>query len=204
MKKLTTKARKKLGNHYGPLIAGAVSLFCVWICNGLWHGAGWNYIFFGMYHFALILSGNIIEPAVVKITQKLKINRSAFPYRCVQIVRTFILVCFGELFFRQESLAQGFKMFGKIFTEFTFKTLKDGSLFELGMDRQDYLIIIVCAVLLFIIGILQEKGIEIRASIAKRNTAVQFAVYYALILFIVIFGAYGVGYVPLDPIYAGF
>lgn len=204
MKKLTTRARKKLGNHYGPLIAGAVSLFCVWFCNGLWHGAGWNYIFFGMYHFVLILCGNIIEPTVIKVTQKLHINRSAFPYRCVQIARTFILVCFGELFFREESLSAGLKMFGKIFTDFTFATLKDGFLFKCGMDRADYIIIIVSAILLFIIGILQEKGIEIRNSIAKKNIAVQFTVYYALILFIIIFGAYGAGYVPLDPIYAGF
>ena len=62
MKHMTSKARKKLGNHYGPLIAGGVSLFCVWICNGIWHGAGWHYIFFGMYHFALILGGNMLEP----------------------------------------------------------------------------------------------------------------------------------------------
>lgn len=204
MKKLTSNARKKLGNHYGPLIAGAVSLFCVWFCNGLWHGAGWNYIFFGMYHFVLILFGNIIEPTAIKITQKLNINRSAFPYRCMQIARTFILVCFGELFFRAEGLSQGLKMFGKIFTDFTFATLKDGLLFTFGMDEQDYLIIIVSAVLLFIIGVLQEKGMNIRNSVAKKNIAVQFAVYYALILFIIIFGAYGAGYVPLDPIYAGF
>lgn len=204
MKKLTSNARKKLGNHYGPLIAGAVSLFCVWFCNGLWHGAGWNYIFFGMYHFVLILCGNIIEPSAIKIAQKLHINRSAFPYRCIQIARTFILVCFGELFFRAEGLSKGLKMFSKIFTDFTFTTLKDGSLFKFGMDKQDYIIIIVSAVLLFIIGVLQEKGIHIRSSIAKKNIAVQFAVYYALILFIIIFGAYGTGYVPLDPIYAGF
>lgn len=204
MKKLTSNARKKLGNHYGPLIAGAVSLFCVWFCNGLWHGAGWNYIFFGMYHFVLILFGNIIEPTAIKVSRKLHINRSAFPYRCMQIARTFILVCFGELFFRAENLSQGLKMFGKIFTDFTFATLKGGSLFKFGMDKQDYIIIIVSAVLLFIIGVLQEKGINIRSSVAKKNIAVQFAVYYALILFIVIFGAYGAGYVPLDPIYAGF
>lgn len=204
MKKLTTRARKKLGNHYGPLIAGAVSLFCVWFCNGIWHGAGWHYIFFGMYHFALILFGNIIEPSVIKITQKLHINRSSFPYRCVQIVRTFILVCIGELFFRAEGLKKGIKMFCMMFTDFTFNSLKDGSLFKCGMDKYDYLIIIVSAVLLFVIGILQEKGIHIRSSIAKKNIAVQFAVYYALILFIIIFGAYGAGYIPLDPIYAGF
>ncbi|MCM1545377.1 MAG: MBOAT family protein, partial [Ruminococcus sp.] len=64
MKNLTSSARKKLGNHFGPLLAGSVALFAVWYCNGLWHGSGWQYIFFGMYHFVLILLGSIIEPFV--------------------------------------------------------------------------------------------------------------------------------------------
>lgn len=70
MKNLTSSARKKLGNHFGPLLAGSVALFCVWFCNGLWHGSAWNYIFFGMYHFALILAGNIISPAVTATNKK--------------------------------------------------------------------------------------------------------------------------------------
>ena len=48
-KMLTTKARKRFGNRYGPLLASSVALFCVWIGNGLWHGAGSQYIFFGLY-----------------------------------------------------------------------------------------------------------------------------------------------------------
>lgn len=64
LEKLTSAARKRLGNHYGPLLASAVALFCVWFCNGLWHGAAWSYLFFGMYHFVLILGGNIIAPPV--------------------------------------------------------------------------------------------------------------------------------------------
>ena len=62
LKKITSKTRKKLGNHLGPLLSGAIALFVVWFCNGIWHGAGWNYIFFGMYHFALILLANITNP----------------------------------------------------------------------------------------------------------------------------------------------
>ena len=54
------------------------------------------------------------------------------------------------------------------------------------------------------VGLLQEKGIAIREKLAGKNLAVQFSAYYALVLFIVIFGAYGSGYVPVDPIYAGF
>ena len=31
LKRLTVSARKRLGNHFGPLLAGAIALFCVWI-----------------------------------------------------------------------------------------------------------------------------------------------------------------------------
>lgn len=204
MKKLTSKARKKLGNHFGPLVSGSIALFCVWLGNGVWHGAGWHYIFFGLYHFALILGGNIIEPGVIAVTQKLHIHRDSFWYRAMQIIRTSILVCIGELFFRAEGLIAGFKMFYKMVTDFSLAPLRDGSLFNFGMDRHDYLIILISVVLLFVIGILQEKGIQLRASIAKKNIALQFGIYYALILFIIVFGAYGSGYVAVDPIYAGF
>lgn len=81
MKNLTSSARKKLGNHYGPLAAGGIALFCVWWCNGLWHGAGWNFIFFGMYHFVLILSGNLIEPLVKPINNKLHIKTDSAGYK---------------------------------------------------------------------------------------------------------------------------
>lgn len=204
LKKLTSRARKHLGNHFGPLVAGSIALFTVWFCNGLWHGAGGQYIFFGLYHFCLILTGSIIEPYVIKAAQKLHISRSCFAYRCFQIVRTAILVCIGELFFRANGLKAGLTMAKSIFTNFTFDTVKNGTFFHIGMDRHDFLIILVVAIIIFIIGILQEKGYSIREMLNRRNIVIRYAFYYALILFIIIFGAYGRGYVPVDPIYAGF
>lgn len=204
LKNLTRSARKKLGNHFGPLAAGSIALFCVWLCNGIWHGSGWNYIFFGMYHFVFILLGSMIEPAAIGITQKLHIDRRCLPYRIFQMVRTGILVCIGELFFRAHGLRAGLAMFYKMVTNFTFASIQDQSLFTFGMDQKDYMVIGAAVVLIFIIGLLQENGIHIRETIAKRNIVVRFALYYALIMFIIIFGAYGIGYIPLDPIYADF
>lgn len=204
LKNLTRSARKKLGNHFGPLAAGSIALFCVWLCNGIWHGSGWNYIFFGMYHFVFILLGSMIEPAAIAITQKLHIDRRCLPYRIFQMVRTGILVCIGELFFRAHGLRAGLAMFYKMVTNFTFASIQDQSLFTFGMDQKDYMVIGAAVVLIFIIGLLQENGIHIREAIAKRNIVVRFALYYALIMFIIIFGAYGIGYIPLDPIYADF
>lgn len=43
-----------------------------------------------------------------------------------------------------------------------------------------------------------------RGAIAKRNVVIRWVAVYALIMFIIIFGAYGKGYVAVDPIYANF
>ena len=148
LEKLTSAARKRLGNHYGPLLASAVALFCVWFCNGLWHGAAWSYLFFGMYHFVLILGGNIIAPPVRTVNARLHIRAESFPYRLMIVAVTLLIV--------------------------------------------------------FVVSVINEKGKSVRALLAQRPAAVRWAVFYALILFIIVFGAYGKGYIPVDPMYANF
>lgn len=203
-KKLTTSARKKIGNYYGPLLTSSIALFCVWICNGIWHGSAWNYIFFGMYHFILIFSGRMIEPLVDKINKKLHINNKSFIYTCVRIIKTTFLVFIGELFFRANGLKVGIGMFVEMITNFSLDLIKDGTILKLGMDKADFLIIGITTIVIFIISILKEKGINVRQEIAKKNIVIRWTIYYALILSILIFGAYGIGYLPVDPMYAQF
>ena len=45
---------------------------------------------------------------------------------------------------------------------------------------------------------------NIRESIATKNIVIRWTLYFALIIMIVIFGAYGIGYIPVNPIYAEF
>ena len=202
--KLNIKARKRFGKHFGKLPSFTITLFCVWICNGLWHGAGWQYVFFGFYHFVLILAGNIIEPASVAITKKLHFSRDKLPFKTAQIIRTCVLVCGGELFFRASDLNIGFLMFKKIFSEFTLMTLNDGYFFELGADGYDYIIVAVVLVIVTVVGILNEKNISIREVAYNKGVLTSFSVTFALIIITVVFGAYGDGYTPVDPIYAAF
>lgn len=204
LKKLTSFGRKHLGNHFGPLLAGSIALFCVWICNGLWHGAGWKYIFFGMFHFTLILSGNIFEPLTKKITDILHINRQKLPFKIFQMIRTTFLVIIGELFFRAKGLKAGMEMFKNIITNFSFDFLNNGSILNLGMDKYDFIVVVITLLIIFITSVLKEKNVEIREKIASKNIVIRWIIYYSLILFIIIFGAYGSNYVPVTPIYAEF
>ena len=204
LKKLTGAARRRLGSHFGPLLAGSFALLAVWLCNGLWHGAGWQYIFFGLYHFALILCGSLTAPLSRRVADTLHINRDAIPYRVFCIVRTALLVCVGELFFRAEGLRAGLSMFRRMITDFSLRSFTDGAFLGLGMDGHDFFITAVAVLLVFAVGTLRERGIPIRETVARQHIAIRWSVYYSAILFVVIFGAYGVGYVPVDPIYAAF
>ena len=203
-KDLTSKARKKLGNYYGPLLASTIALFCVWTCNGFWHGAAWSYLFFGMYHFTLIVLERIFEPIVKKSNAKLHINSEIFAYKLMQMIRTTILVFIGELFFRANGLKAGLNMFKKMICNFSFEQIKAGTLWQIGIDKQDLWLVGVVVICIFVISLLKEKKIDIRKSIANKNIVVRWSLYYILLLSIVVFGTYGLGIVHLDPIYANF
>lgn len=201
MKNLTSKAKKKLGNHYGPLVSGTVALLAVWLLNGLWHGAGWHYIVFGLYHFFMILMGNIFEPSVAKACEKLKIDRHKTGYRVFQSVKMSLLVFIGELFFRAPSLTVAFAMLGRMFR---FGAFRVSEFLTIKMDIKDLVVLILGLIGIFIMGLVREKGIDVRENVSKKKLWVRWAIYYVLILVILIFGAYGQGYVPVDPIYADF
>ena len=212
LKKLTGAARKKLGNHFGPLIAGSIALLCVWFANGLWHGAAWHYIFFGLWHFVLILLGNIFAPYLKTVNEKLHFGPENKPFRVFQILRTSFLVVLGEIIFRADNMGIALTMIRRIFTDFGNPFWARYNIHELlvnvldaaNCDIWDLAIVGVTVVIVFVVSLLQEWGVKIRESLSKRPTVLRWCVWYALILFIVIFGAYGAGYTPVDPMYANF
>ena len=67
-----------------------------------------------------------------------------------------------------------------------------------------YIIIGIGVIILFVVGIIQEKGIIIREKISKRNIVIRWILYYTILLVIAIFGIYGPGYAATDFIYGQF
>ncbi|MBD8922108.1 MBOAT family protein, partial [bacterium] len=55
-----------------------------------------------------------------------------------------------------------------------------------------------------IVSIKHEKNICLRENLSKKNIVVRWIILYILIFSILIFGAFGPGYEPVDPMYADF
>lgn len=204
LKILTKWGRKTIGHYYGPLLSGTIALFCVWFCNGIWHGDAWNYIFFGIYHFVLISSANIFAPMISKFYKMTHISPNWSWIKGLRILKTTFFVCIGELFFRAHGLKAGLKMFEKMITQFTFASFQNHSFLRLGVDSRDFFIVFITCIIIFIVSLYREKHIPICLSIETKPIVIRWAIWYGLIFYLIIFGAYGVGYIPVDPIYAGF
>ena len=203
VKNFAKKVKNSLGKNVSKFVAPTIALFCVWSCNGLWHGAEWTFIFYGMYYFVIIFIENITEEPVKKLAEKLKINREGRIYRCFQAVKLFFIVIIGELFFRAPSLKAGFAMFKRMITNFHISVLSN-SFLKMKLDAYDLVIAVVGVIIVTIVGIIKERKENVRRSIDNHPLVIRWIVWYACILAIIFFGAYGTGYTMVDLIYAGY
>ncbi len=202
--KLSRAAKSHLNAHFGALLPSALALFFVWFGNGIWHGASWKYICYGLYYYVIMLLGMFLKPLTRKIQHAMRIRDGSKVYGAFQMVRTTLLVTFGMLLFRAPTLQAAFSMFASIFRGFSFQAIADRSLFSLGMDKHDFMVVILGVLLVLTVSILQEKGISIRNAVARKPLPLRWAVYLGLIMSVIIFGAYGGIYQNIDPIYAQF
>jgi len=152
----------------------------------------------------LILLGNLTEPLTTKAAAALHLGKNSAVRRALQTVKMAVIVVTGELFFRAANLHQGFALFQSIFSGFQLSALSSAVLVKLGLSIQDLTAVSVGLVLVLVVGILHEMNIPIRKNVSGWKSACRWSLYIAAILAVLIFGAYGTGYVAVDPIYANF
>lgn len=204
VKKWNKFGKKHLNKYITKLGTSAMALLPVWLCNGLWHGPRWSYIFYGIYYFCLIMLGIVWEPVRNKILAFWHINEKAVYYRVFQVLKTWVIIFTGELFFRANDLKSGIAMFRSMFRGFHLRELWDGRLLQLGIDRADYFAIVLGVIVVAVIGCMKERGIDVSKKLTEARLPIRWAFSYVLIFAVIILGAYGAGYQPVDLIYAGF
>lgn len=205
MSKPFMKLNKKLHGRVKPFfevfIPSAIALFFVWLCNGLWHGAGVQYIVYGMYYYVIMMIGMCFEPLFKKLFAKMKIEpgtKKEKTLNILRVARTFVLVNIGMLIFRANSLTHAWDMFASIFSG--GKWLIPTTV----IDVYDIVLAVLGVVVLLVVDALKEHKIDISKWVVERYYILRTALYVCMVIVVLVFGAYGDGYVPVDPIYGGF
>lgn len=194
--------RQKLGKKRGKQLTNFAAMLILWTAVGLWHGGALHFLIgSGLLHFVYIVFGEISLPLWKKLFVCLHIDTTTKFANAVRIVRTFILVTIGNIFFNAQTTDRALTMLASAFTVFNPQVLINGSLTELGLDITE-LAILVVSLTIFIVIDLQHK--TIRENIAARPIALRWFLYFALLFYCILLGNYGPGYSAQEFIYQGF
>ncbi len=204
--KVSKTFRTRFGAYAGKMVPSVAAPFVVFFLIGIWHGLTWQYIINGLYNAILISASVAMAPVFRKMTELLHIKIESFWFRLFQIARTFLLFCISRVIVKAPSISDVLPMLKSVFTnlDMGFKTLLIDLSNSEKLFKSDWVIIAVSVMVLFVIGVLQERGIKIRESIDKKNIVIRWAIIYALLFAIIACGVYGPGYAPSDFIYGNF
>ena len=198
--KLGKFARKRLKGNLGKILPVSVVTFIVFFTIGIWHGASWKYIAFGVWNGGIITFSVINAPLYAKILKKLHINPDSLYWRIFQIVRTTFLVFIGRYFTRGDDLMTALRMIKRTVLKFDINALFV-NMFGLGLGLFDLLVVFVCVIVVLFLGYLKEKGVSIRKTLEQKNMLVQWVVILAGLGVIMFLGIYREGYIASEFIY---
>lgn len=201
--KLSKNARKKISDGFGRKLSVYVSTIVTWFLTGLWHGAAWNFVVWGLLNAFFILLAEEFKPASQRFRQKHETLVSGFGYRVFETLRTFFLMCSLRILDCYRDVAVSFKAFISIFTDFNWGEAFSGALLQLGLSGADYIVAAVGVALMFTVSCVQENCGSVREKLWERPV-LSYAAFLILAVATLTFGAYGVGYDSAQFIYNQF
>jgi alginate O-acetyltransferase complex protein AlgI len=93
------------GNRHGTL-ATYRNLILTMLLGGLWHGAGWSFVLWGLYHGSLLAAHRFFSS---------RSRSGEGPFKPIGIAFTFLCVCIGWVLFRAQSMTDAWLILRRMF-----------------------------------------------------------------------------------------
>lgn len=213
------------GNRKGTM-RKFLNIIIVFLVSGLWHGANYTYIFWGVMHGVYQVIGGITRKGKDKVTDFLRVNRECFSFRFGRRLVNLLLINTAWIFFRVEELKDGFTIIKRIICGFNsansfgisqtpdyiwrnvtgmnLAANVDYPWLHLGLEGAQLVLALIGLVIVLIVDYFHYKEISCTQWLDKQNLLFRWCIYLVLIFVVLTFGIYGVEYSAQSFIYANF
>lgn len=199
-------AKKHLSRHIGKVLPTAVASLITFLVIGLWHGANWKYVAFGVWNGMVILLSTLLQPVSDRVIGALRIRRESRRYRVFSILRTFVVVLIGYYFDLAENLSSALHMLARSVTDFHLSQLRPVAVLQtLPLDLYDWFVLALGVTVIFTASLIQERRRQsIRALLDEARLPLRWGVLLAGVFSVVLLGMYGPGLNAADFVYMQF
>lgn len=199
MQKLSKWSRTHLGAALGKRIPVYLATIVTWFLTGLWHGAGWNYIVWGLLNCLVILVSQELQPLWNRWQKAAPKISASGAWGAWQAIRTFLLMGLIRSLDCYRDVPLTFRLWGTMVTTWNWGEMLSGGILRLGLDTKDWAVLAVGILVLFIVSQLGKQE-SLRDRLARRPVLLC-ACLTACVVAILLFGSYGIGYDAGDFIY---
>jgi D-alanyl-lipoteichoic acid acyltransferase DltB (MBOAT superfamily) len=172
-------------------VGTVVALLITFLASGIWHGASWGFVVWGLLHGTYLAGSVIYRPYQKKLHAAMGLGKSTW-YRAVQVFCTFNLVSFAWIFFRANDIGDAFyvvrnmtALSGWIPSDGVRRFLSTQVLLGEGIRN------IVPLVLMLIVVLIGAR--EWLPRVQQQRALVRWPMYFALSYAIIMFGVWGNG-----------
>ncbi len=154
------------------------NLFIVFLLSGIWHGANYTYVIWGLLHCLYYVTYLIIKPYLPK---EPKNQTAAMLMRTAGILLTFALVTFAWIFFRANSVTDAFTLIRGL------KTIGAKPIYGAGSSNLVHSLIPIA--ILFLVEYKMEY-LPQKFNLASQNVVVKWSVVMLTVFLILTFGVF--------------
>ena len=167
-----------MGGSRGSTAQTNRNLLITMVLGGLWHGAAWTFVLWGVYHGVLLIGFRAADRARAFHAW---VSSPGHLARMTSWAVMFHVTCYGWLIFRARSARQLAGMTRSLFTEFSASSVNiEGLLVPLLMYTAPLLIVHVC-----------EALYDDLLVVPRLPAGVRYSVYAATFYLIMLFGNFG-------------
>lgn len=191
------------GNRKGK-IRQYLNKIIVFFVSGLWHGADWTFVIWGMLNGIYQMVGEALMPIRNKLVKVFRLDRESASHKLLQTIITFLLFAFSGIFFRASDIGMAMGGLENMVASFNPWILVDGSLYDCGLERKNFGLMLFSIGVLFIADYFKYHGVSLRKKIMKQEWWFCWLLMSGSIVLILLFGIWGSVYDEAGFIYFQF
>jgi D-alanyl-lipoteichoic acid acyltransferase DltB (MBOAT superfamily) len=171
-----------LGGSRGSLFTTSRNLLITFFLCGLWHGAAWHYVLWGVLNGLYLTLNHILSRA--ERFKKISV------FRFFSVPSTFIIICLGWILFRVVDMQDAFYIFRSIlFTVLhPFNTNKVIDSVFLQQSKFEFLIVIT---LIIFVEVIQTNKLQMLKRFNAQPVVIRWLSYSLLLWVIILAGRFG-------------
>lgn len=159
----------------------ALALLVTFIISGIWHGATWGFVIWGLLHGIYLASSTYYKPYQKKLYKWLGIEKSRW-LKWWQVFVTFHLVCFAWVFFRANSVGDAICVVSNLLSN-----VKNLQKYIMSQGISHLCILIICSFILVIVRILlSENKVDFCSYVTAKKRNIRWLFYVFLVVIIML------------------